>query len=469
MSTPENPTPRTSPEDAAFDRLTAADPAAGVEPDLDALRARMPDAPGGPTATELPAASAASGTSTTSQAPTDLTAERARRRPARWLQVAAASAGVVAVGLGGFALGQQDDAPPPAAQGETPASTAEALPGTGGPAGASTMESATADRTMLPWGGRTVFESVGLPDDAGTAKAWGFDPTSTFTEETAAALAAALGVTGVPEMVDGTWHVGPQDYTGSFVQLSPDGPSSFYFTNSALDPWREGVDPASAPGADSAIATLQALMTQLGADPADFEMEVPDYGTEDAATYVVAHRLVDGRRTGLTWDATITSEGLYSVSGQLAPVVDLGDYGVVGARTAVDRLMDPRFGGMNGDVIAYRADAAPEMLDPALEPGVSEVEPFSEEDGASASTLPAPVDPTDPSAVPTLPPAPTPGLTVRWPVSTVTITGATLTSLVTTQADGATLLVPAYDLTADDGSAWTVLAVTEDHLDMSPM
>src|SRR5690606_41696413 len=71
----------------AFDRLRAADPAAGLEPDHDALRKAV-------------------------AARADVVDElAARRRRPRALQVAAASAGALATGVGGFARG--GGVPPP--------------------------------------------------------------------------------------------------------------------------------------------------------------------------------------------------------------------------------------------------------------------------------------------------------------------------------------------------------------------
>jgi hypothetical protein len=52
-------------------------------------------------------------------------------------------------------------------------------------------------------------------------------------------------------------------------------------------------------------------------------------------------------------------------------------------------------------------------------------------------------------------------------VSQVTITEARLGLAQHQQEDGATLLVPAYELRDDEGNAWSVIAVAEDALDFS--
>jgi hypothetical protein len=52
-------------------------------------------------------------------------------------------------------------------------------------------------------------------------------------------------------------------------------------------------------------------------------------------------------------------------------------------------------------------------------------------------------------------------------VQQVTITGARLGLGMVTQADGAVLLAPAYELTDADGSTWSVVAVDEGSLDLA--
>lgn len=108
----------------------------------------------------------------------------------------------------------------------------------------------------------------------------------------------------------------------------------------------------------------------------------------------------------------------------------LGSYPVVSEVEAVERLGDPRFAGA---VLGWtRQDQA------------------QEETAPPARTTPAPGGP------------------VAWPVKDVTIVSATLTEARYTLPDDTVLLVPAYDLTDDEGSRWTVMAVDEEHLDFVP-
>jgi hypothetical protein len=72
----------------------------------------------------------------------------------------------------------------------------------------------------------------------------------------------------------------------------------------------------------------------------------------------------------------------------------------------------------------------------------------------------------EPTDEPTVPATVQPGAAIDWPVQQVTITSARLGVSLITQADGAALLVPAYELTGSDGSVWSVIAVAEDSLDL---
>jgi hypothetical protein len=105
----------------------------------------------------------------------------------------------------------------------------------------------------------------------------------------------------------------------------------------------------------------------------------------------------------------------------------LGSYPVISEVEAVERLGDPRFAGT--------------VL------GNTQQEPQAE---AGPSTDPVPGGP------------------LAWPVEDVTIRSADLIEVRYTLPDGTVLLVPAYDLTDDDGNSWTVMAVDEELLDLAP-
>lgn len=473
-STDRTPQQHGSEPDEAFDRLRASDPAATAEPDLAAIRAAVAST----VAASADDSSAAGSVSTSGAAGrpqdepseqtgvVDLDAARSRRRPSRWLQVAAAAVGVVAVGTAGYAVGAQgDDADVTARGAESAAAEAPSGPSAadeqqslGDP---STMEgaesAAQSDKAMIaPFGGmRTLFTAVGLGDEPGTATAYGYDSTAAFTPEKTSAIAALVGLEGTPELVYGAWHLGSTDWTGPTLDVQPDAATSFYYSDPSQDPWVEGSTATAVDGA-TATAQLADMMTTLGVDPAAYTLTVEDTGTQNVTT-VTGYPATGPGSTGQTWQLSVSSEGVFSLSGTLAPLVDLGAYDVVGPTTAVARLTDPRFGAtpdfsiLEDQPFARAEGVTPEMVDPSV--------------GVDGSDAGMPAD--DPAAVPTVPPTPTAGTSFSWPVDEVTITGAELTTTSIYAPDGSVALVPAYRLTGDDGSGWTVVAVTEEHLDFA--
>lgn len=455
----ENSTPQPGSEpDEAFDRLVSADPAAGVEPDLTAIRSAVTASVASQARSEVPAGVPTAGAGVPQADVVDLAVARSRRRPARWLQVAAAAAGVVVVGTAGYAVGSQGDGTDVSAGAQEGVTvdlpSTGSVPSPGGPSSAtgSPPESASsmADRSMIAplGGGRTLFTAVGLGDAPGSASAWGYDSAAAFTSERAAAIAGLVGLDGTPALRYGAWHLGSTDWTGPTLDLQSDATTSFFYSDPSADPWGEG-STAAAVDAATATAQLTDMMTALGVDPAGYDLTVEDTGTPNVTT-VSASRTTGSVTDGQVWQLSVSSDGIYSLSGALAPLVDLGSYDVVGPTTAVARLTDPRFGATADysaleDQPMARADGVTqEMVDPSF--------------GVDRAT------PDDPAAVPTLPSTPAPGSSFAWPVAEVAITGAELTTTTVYSADGSVALVPAYRLTGDDGSAWTVVAVTEAHL-----
>jgi hypothetical protein len=451
-------------DDEAFARLRAADPAAGARVDTAALR--------GAVARRTEADDPADGATVT---------PLAGRRRTRWLQVAAVGVGAALVaGAGGYAVGAsaEDD-------GGVTAAAPISLGGAAAPEQAMAADSATADMRIAPgFGLRAEFSASGLADDGGSARAWALDAASVFSADTAARVAQALGVAGEPVQEYGAWTVGPQDGSGPNVSVQPDGSASVSYYDPTRDPWAcvasapdqpdagatadgaapepgvatvdpQLVDPAlpsspatacaagAAPTGDAAIAQTRDLLAALGVDPDGFQYEVADAGdpAETRLSTVLAVQVLDDQQTGVTWNVTLVADGVQGLYGSLAPVVDFGEYPVVGAATAVGRLNDPRFGSGYGGVM------------PLARAGIAD-------DAATTTEQPQQTEPT-------VPPTAQPGSPIAWPVQQVTITGARLGLTQVTQPDGATLLVPAYELTDADGSAWSVIAVDEGSLDLA--
>ncbi len=476
-------------DDAAVARVRAADPAADATPDLPRLRARLHDATG----VALGAAGdAPDATATASAGRDDLAAARARRRPARWLQVAAVATGAVLVGTGGYALG--------AAGADDPAARPIALqarPGAEAGVGAAT-EAADAARSMIApgFGGRTTFRGEGLPTAAGEARAWAFDATAAATADAARRAAEVLGVAGEPRGEWGQWVVGMADGTGPSVTVGGDGMANLWFYDPTRDPsaCRSGLperpdagtgagvdgssaataepaapdvsilpvpqpapadpsvcDPGATPTGDAAVAAARDLVGRLGVDTAGFEFAVTEESGVPGLVLVQGTQVVDGTQTGVAWSVGLAGEGVQSASGPLAPLVELGTYDVVGAAEAVDRLNDPRFGASFGGVMPLARAAT---------------EGTAAQDGTA---LAVPVEPEPAPAEPTVPPVPAPGSPIAWPVQEVTLVDARLGVTLLSTPDGASLLVPAWELTDADGQTWSVVAVAEDQLDLGPV
>ncbi len=468
-------------------RLQAADPAAGVEVDLVAIeaavRARIVG-DGGATVTTLNPAVRS-------------------RRPARWLPVAAAVAGVAVIGSGAFALGRHTGSPTPAA----PAISLVAPEAAAGaaPRGVASSGVGAADSTarLAPYGfgtTRTVFSSAGLTSAPGSATAWTYDSAAAFSREKAAAMAAALGMSGTPELVSGAWTVGAADGSGPHLQLQPDATVDLSFNDPTNDPYAcaggvvkgsatspgaatratgpmptfapqvcSGSSRGPAPSGADAIARTRVLIAAAGLDPQAFEYQANETGTATIAS-VTAWAVVDGQRTGQAWNVTLTDRGVQNVWGQLAPVVTLGTYPVVSPKEAVARLGDLRFDANQvGVYSALQGVGAAESGDGAS--GL--VAPVAPTIGTGSAAAPSVVatspGDTGPSGTPTLPAAPAPGSRLSWPVQHVTITGARLGLAAVRQTDGSVVLAPAYALSDGSARTWSVIAVAESALDMSPV
>lgn len=479
-------TPGDPGDDELVARLRAADPAAGATPDLGRVHARLTEQTGVPLAAGTPAAA---GTTPVDE----LAAARARRRGrTRWLQVAAAAAAFAVVGGGGYAVGASGM---PAPASDTASDTVGAaapitLPGAGGTAAdapEALSGAATEDARMIApgFGGRTVFSGDGLGTQGASAHAWAFDAAAVVGAETAARVAGTLGVDGEPRLEWGQWVVGPNDGTGATVTLSVDGQASVGFYDRAWDPTvctasaddsltEEGAaepgtdaapmpvdpvepdpadpsvcDPGSTPRGDAAVERVRTLLADLGVDPAGYAFEVfEDTGVEGLVS-VQAAQVVDGTQTGVAWSVSLAGTGVQSVWGALAPLVDLGEYDVISPAAAVERLNDPRFGASYGGVVPLAARG--------LATADQSLQEMADEQAV------------DPEAEPTVPTTPEPGSAVAWPVQQVELVDARLGVSLVTLPDGAAVLVPAWELTDAEGTPWSVVAVADDQLDLSPV
>lgn len=417
-----------------LDRLRAADPAAGLEPRdgfADDVVAR-----------------AAAATPDRGTAPvTDLGAERARRRPG-WLQVAAVAASLVVVGAVGYGVGSTTGgatnladgaAPPISLQTGADAATTEQGMMPEPSAGDLKMSAPGVGGMIYPYGsGRNSFSASGLSTSDGSAAAYAFDARAASDAGTIAALAAALGVEGTPQLANGSWTAGPQDGTGPALGVSLDGTLGFWYSDPRINPWQcadgaETCEPSGdLPSEQAAIDALRSLLAETGRDPAGYEFTSETWDgavTRSAQAWPV----VDGQRIDQAWTVELSNDGMVSASGALAELLPLGDYPVVSEQEAFERLSDPRFGAqMTALPIALRDT------------------PVTTEEW---------VPPTEPPA------APGAGSAVAWPIAEIEIVEARLGLASQWQPDGGVLVVPAYEFTDTDGGTWSVIAVAESKLD----
>ncbi|GAB3127917.1 hypothetical protein [Glaciibacter psychrotolerans] len=458
-------------------RLRAADPAAAVEPragfaeDVVAGTLRYASDESAPASAREFASVSAPDSVTELASITDLSAERARRRP-RWLPLVAVAASLALVGGAGFGLGAARGAATNTADGAAPPISMQGLaaqsgsgPGGSGPNGAgfngamrgdganvagsagssAKMMAGGVSDMMYPWAsGRNTFSASGLSTTAGTARGYAFDARSASTADRVAALAAGFGIEGTPELKDGAWTVGSNDGTAPFLSVNLDGLLSFYYTNPLINPWDCPTDdtgntpcepPATLPASDAAIAALRTIVTSAGSDAGAFEFGSETYEGSFTRT-AQAWPVVNGQRIDQSWNLDLTEAGIYSVSGALADIVSLGDYALVSEQQGFERLSDPRFGA--------QMTAWPAVM------------------RAQTDTEPAPwVPPTEAPATPVA------GTQLSWPVNAVHIVSARLGLTTQWQPDGSILVVPAYEFTDADGGTWSVIAVADAKLDFA--
>lgn len=309
-------------------------------------------------------------------------------------------------------------------------------------------------------GSRNVFTGTGFSTGAGTATVYGFDAASVATGERAAELAVVFGVDGEPVLAEGTWHVGAPDHSAPNLSLSLDGYASFTYTNTEIDPWREcaGIwddkanyteEEAAAvqqeyaecldslagglPTQEEADQKLLEVLSTLGIDPAAVEISDEEpYGTQ-VSRMAQVQGTIEGTETSSYVALTLTKDGIYSVSGNLAQPVSLGQYPIVSEAEAFERLSDARFSAL-------------QTFWPILD---------GEEGGAVWEP---------PTQAPALPQA---GSAVPWPVKTVELESAELTLMTVWTEDGSHLLVPAYRFTGSDGATFQVIALAQAALDFA--
>lgn len=337
-----------------------------------------------------------------------------------------AAAVLVAAVAGAFVVGRQTApgprivvAPGPVVE-ESPA--ASSLPVSGVvPSNGPTRPSLQVPTVSSP--SPAIFSpAVDLADTPGVASGYRLTRGQVDGDSFARSLAGTFGVTGDVGRTLTGWQVGDPSDAAS---------SSLVVTDNPLVTWQFADRAAAADSsvgvavpAQQALEVATALLGSLGVDVAAVDMQVDRFADR---TRVTAWQKVNGARTQLSWTVGLGRAGaVVSASGFAAGLVEIPGYPVVGAATAVRRASLPTW-----------AVLGPRTLDAAQ----SSAEPT-------------------PSARPTLNASGRPAL--RVPMSDVVVTGAELALAQFWQPDGDLLILPAYRLTGDDGSQWSLIAVTGD-------
>lgn len=302
------------------------------------------------------------------------------------------------------------------------------------------------------------FTSDELSTDPERGHAYTFDTDGSMTATRVAEIASVFGVTREPTFEYGYWSTGWVDGTGPEVTVHANNPDGFGYRDPRLDvacltsggyvgkTEAEPILPcdqlAARPADTDSEEAMRDILDALGVDVDDFEFTVTasDYppATTVTARFVdlpsdLANEPMADPSGPYTITADFTAGGLLSMSGTTSTLVDLGEYDLVSADEAYERLSDPRFGAR------------------MAEPNGASLGPMFVMMGDPARELPAP---------------PEAGSPVPWPIHNVHITDAELVhASMGGWGDQAAVIVPVWQLTDSDDRVWNVIAIVDSQLD----
>ena len=267
-----------------------------------------------------------------------------------------------------------------------------------------------------------------LSNDRGRATGYRVVDTDIDRRALAEVLAETFGVEGpVVAETTGDWRVGTAN--GPSIVVKGDAEASWLFSDPMIG------DLGRVPAREAALETARGLLGDLGVDLTAVDWQV------DAATprtSVVAWQTINDRRTQLAWRVSIGRRGaITAVSGFAGTLQPVPGYPVVGAAAAVRRSAQPGWSAFGPTPVA-------------VESGASEASAELE----SAFTATSPTFLGRPVAVAS--------------VRELVVTEAELGLAEFTQPSGEILILPAYLLTADDGSRWSLLAIADPYVRFQP-
>jgi len=373
-------------------------------------------------------------------------------------------------------------------------------------------ESATADKMMMPMQDITFVWDGGTIDLGATGPAWvlpaGAQPDLARVQQIAALLGVEGDVRELPADQGGGWMIGAADYTTASLTVSTDGMLSWWFSPAPsasdvssvgcatpgilVDPAVDSVGgaaptdpvavdetiivgdtavappevtceepqpPANVPDEATARAKAEQLFDAMGYDSAAYEYEV--YADQWSAN-VTAWMMLGGHRSPIALSAGFGAEGAVTwASGSLAAPEAAADYPLVSIDAAIQRLNDesgqwmgywggPAMMSRAETVLGDSAETAPTAPETAVPAEVS-----TDQVGTPIAIEPPVCDAATDCVIEPMP--------ELEPV-TMHLTGAKLDLTMVWADDNNIWLLPAYTLSTDDGSQYTVIAVDDSFL-----
>lgn len=421
--------------DEFFDRLKANDPASPAEPDLTRIKARV-DA----------------------HTADNVVPMTRRSEWTRGLRVAAAIGALALAGGAGFAGGNfshsSSNNPESLITSLAPnTSDTTRLGGGVGGGGVGGDGKMAAGGFGGYWGNIILKPGSAVGNADGTANSYSFSSDGLDRKALANAIAAAVGVKNIDiTLVDGSYQA--NDDKGAYnIYVGNDAQVWFNGYNNAVSPWAceqelagggNGKDVSitqemstkcdemwKSPSKSDAIASAKAVFAGLGLDGLkNAKYQALDYNTRAMTVNVTP--VIDGMEVASAWSAEVSKDGVFSISGAGARIVKGDSYPTVGARDAA----------LRSELRKWSSFGPMSVYQPQVDMGVS--------NGSSAS----PVTPTK-NGKPM----------VQAYLSDVPVLGASRGLMQVYLAGGEVMLMPAWNFTAQDGSIWQMIAITDDYVD----
>ena len=413
--------------DEHFERLRSQDPAAEINFDAHATLARVD-------------ARIASSSTTFGQR---------TRRVTRGMQYLAAAAALAVFAGGGYLTGVEV---------ASPASTTEAVAASGDAsmklAGAGGPDSASSSSSYAGWYGNTVLKpTAAIPNEGGTAAAFGFDDADLDRLAFAKQLARTFDL-DESKVKQEEFYVGFSEQDGVSVERRPQ--ASFWVNNNARSPWGCGVvtDGNAQPRPADEQARIDADCVAAWPRPTDAEaltqaravlkqLQVPGLAgadltigwSDDRSVSIVATQTLNGVvLRGIETTVMVGAKGAFSVNGTAAKLSKVGAYPIDGARDVALRSLQRKWAAFGPSNISTASGAMPFE-------GASSATPVT----LTRNGLPMPQAMLAEVEVV----AAKPGVQMIWFPS------------------GETVFLPTWDYTARDGSVWQMLAIAEEYVDWS--